>query len=185
MASRPSPRTLNRRTVLRFGASLGVLGLGALHTPPLWAARRLRVGDPAPPATLVTLTGERLRSTDLLGRVVILTFWATWCAPCRKELPFLSAYAKAHAADGLSVLGFSLNDREDRAEVASVAADFGFPVGLLADSDCTDYGRIWRMPANFTIDRQGRLADNAWEDRDAGWSEARLQRLVTPLLHRI
>jgi thiol-disulfide isomerase/thioredoxin len=67
-------------------------------------ANELRVGRTAPPATLVQLNGQRISTSDLIGHVVILTFWATWCAPCREELPLLSEYAAQHAADGLTVI---------------------------------------------------------------------------------
>src|ERR1700692_4846273 len=81
-----------RRALLRGAAALSVTGLGALFAP-LASANALRVGAAAPAATLVTLDGQRIATSDLLGRVVILTFWATWCAPCREELPLLSASA--------------------------------------------------------------------------------------------
>ncbi len=58
----------------------------------------------APPITLHTLDGKQITLQDLRGKVVILTFWATWCGPCQDELPLLSRYAQAHAGDGLAML---------------------------------------------------------------------------------
>jgi len=145
-------------------------------------ANDLRVGERAPPATLATLDGQKLSTTDLLGRVVILTFWATWCVPCRDELPLLSKYASEHAAQGLQVLGFSLDLPEELEGVRAVARSLSFPVGLLAQSSAPGYGRIWRIPVNFTIDRQGRLVDDGWQDKKPVWTQERLDRLVTPLL---
>jgi cytochrome c biogenesis protein CcmG, thiol:disulfide interchange protein DsbE len=172
-----------RRAVLRGAAALSLAGLDALFAP--WArANALRVGEPAPPATLVTLDGPRLATADLLGRVVILTFWATWCGPCREELPLLSSYATLHAARGLTVLGFGLDSPEDDLrKVRQVAHSLSFPVGLLANSSAPGYGRIWRIPVNFTIDRRGRLIDNGWKDKDSTWTAERLERIVTPLLN--
>ncbi len=146
------------------------------------AARALKLGAVAPPATLVTLDGERITTAALRGDVVILTFWATWCVPCRDELPLLSEYALRHAADGLRVLGFSLDGPERRAEARAVGAALGFPVGLLAESDAAGYGRIWRLPVSFVIGRDGRLADNGWDHKDAVWTGPRLEAIVTPLL---
>ncbi|HUN92631.1 MAG TPA: TlpA disulfide reductase family protein [Burkholderiaceae bacterium] len=146
------------------------------------SAAHLAIGQPAPPLTLVTLDGERIGTQQLLGSVVILTFWATWCEPCRIELPALSAYAARHAENGLRVLGFSLNEPDDIPAVRRIAAQLSFPVGLLGSAWAGGYGRIWRLPASFTIDRQGRLADNSWNDPDPGWTEARLQRVIGPLL---
>src|SRR5579863_7154641 len=103
-----------RRTVLRAALAVGVTGLEALFAPSA-PANALRVGEPAPSATLVALDGKRISTSELLGRVVILTFWATWCGPCREELPLLSTFAARHAADGLTVLGFALDSPEDDA----------------------------------------------------------------------
>jgi cytochrome c biogenesis protein CcmG, thiol:disulfide interchange protein DsbE len=172
-----------RRAVLRGVAALALTGLDALLAPPVQAAG-LRVGELAPPATLVTLDGQRLATTELLGHVVILTFWATWCVPCREELPLLSDYAIQHAAQGLSVLGFALDSPDDDLrKVQQVARSLSFPAGLLANSSAPGYGRIWRIPVNFTIDRKGRLIDNGWDDKKPTWTAERLERIVTPLLN--
>ena len=145
-------------------------------------ANDLRVGQSAPPATLVTVDGQKVSTTDLLGHVVILTFWATWCVPCREELPLLSKYATEHAGVGLKVLGFSLDVPEDLKAVRAVGQSLSFPVGLLAQSSAPGYGRIWRIPVNFTIDRQGRLVDDGWLDKKPVWTQERLDQIVTPLL---
>ena len=170
-----------RRALLRGAAAFGLLGVAAL-CPPSAHANSLRVGAAAPPAILVTLAGQRIATTDLLGHVVILTFWATWCGPCREELPLLSAYAAQHAKDGLTVLGFSLDEPEDLNKVQAVAQSLHFPVGLLVKASLPGYGRIWRIPVNFTIDRQGRLIENGWTDKQATWTQERLESIVTPLL---
>jgi cytochrome c biogenesis protein CcmG/thiol:disulfide interchange protein DsbE len=171
-----------RRALLRGAAALSLTGFDALLAP--WAsANALRVGEPAPPATLVALDGQRIATSELLGRVVILTFWATWCGPCREELPLLSSYAAQHAAEGLTVLGFGLDSPEDDPhKVQQVARSLSFPVGLLANSTLPGYGRIWRIPVNFTISREGQLIDDGWKDKDSTWTSARLERIVTPLL---
>jgi cytochrome c biogenesis protein CcmG/thiol:disulfide interchange protein DsbE len=145
-------------------------------------ANELHLGAAAPPAVLVTLDGHRIATADLMGQVVILTFWATWCVPCRQELPLLSAYAQAHAAQGLTVLAFSLDTPEDLARVREVARNYQFPAGLMALSSAPGYGRIWHIPVNFTIDRQGVLIDDGWKDKHPVWTAERLERLVTPLL---
>jgi cytochrome c biogenesis protein CcmG, thiol:disulfide interchange protein DsbE len=171
-----------RRALLRGAAALSMTGLGALFAPSA-SANALRVGAPAPPATLVTLDGQRISTSELLGHVVILTFWATWCAPCREELPLLSAYAERHAAEGMKVLGFALDSPEDDPlKVRRAARSLSFPVGLLANSSLPGYGRIWRIPVNFTINRAGQLADDGWKDKDSTWTTERLQRIATPLL---
>ncbi len=170
-----------RRAVLRAAAALSLWGLDALAAPGA-RANALHLGEPAPSATLVTLDGRRIATADLLGQVIILTFWATWCGPCREELPLLSAYATQHSAQGLAVLGFSLDGIEELRKVRQAAESLSFPVGLLADATLPGYGRIWRIPVNFTIDRGGRLIDNGWKDSQSTWTAERLERIVTPLL---
>jgi len=147
-----------------------------------WAGNDLVVGAPAPAITLTTLDGRHIDTRDLRGKVVILTFWATWCAPCREELPLLSRYAQQHARDGLVVLGFSLDTPDKLDKVRAVAKRLSFPAGLLGDPHVPGYGRIWHLPVNFTIDRKGDLADNGWKDKDPVWTRERLERIVTPLL---
>ena len=139
------------------------------------------IGKPAPPLTLHTLDGRDISTDSLRGKVVILSFWATWCGPCKEELPLLSDYAAQHAAEGLQVLGISLDDPDNLAAVQKTAAGLAFPVGL-GSAWAGDYGRIWRLPVNFTIDRAGTLIDNSWNDERPDWTEARLQKIVSPLL---
>ncbi|MGO9038524.1 MAG: TlpA disulfide reductase family protein [Steroidobacteraceae bacterium] len=172
---------LSRRALLLGAAAIGIEPLF-----PSWARAKnsLRVGQPAPPAILVTLDGERIATSSLTGRVVILTFWATWCGPCRQELPLLSAYAAQHAGAGLTVLGFSLDAPEDVSKVRAAARSLHFPVGLLASSSLPGYGRIWHIPVSFTIDRRGRLIDDGWKDRQPVWTAESLESIVTPLLSR-
>jgi thiol-disulfide isomerase/thioredoxin len=171
-----------RRALLRGAAALSLTGLDAALFAPLASASALRIGEPAPLATLVALDGQRISTSELLGHVVILTFWATWCGPCREELPLLSAYATQHAEEGLTVLAFTLDSPDELRKVQPVAQSLSFPVGFLANSSLPGYGRIWRIPANFTINRDGRLIDNGWNDKESSWTSERLERIVTPLL---
>jgi cytochrome c biogenesis protein CcmG, thiol:disulfide interchange protein DsbE len=171
---------LTRRAALQHLTAMGA-ACGLMAGSPA-RANDLHVGKRAPPATLVTLDGQKLSTPDLVGNVVILTFWATWCVPCRDELPLLSKYATEHASQGLRVLGFSLDVPQEVAGVRAVAGSLSFPNGLLASSSAPGYGRIWRIPVNFTIDREGRLVDDGWREKKPVWTPERLDRIVTPLL---
>jgi thiol-disulfide isomerase/thioredoxin len=161
---------------------VAALGLSTTLPSSVLAAASLKVGAPAPPLVLHTLDGLSISSEGLRGKVVILTFWATWCEPCRDELPLLSQFAARHASQGLQVLGFTLDGPENLDAVREVAAKLSFPVGLLGNPWAGGYGRIWHLPVNFTIDRAGMLADNGWLDDHPAWTESRLNRVVVPLL---
>ena len=172
-----------RRTLLKAGAGLALASAAAMTALPA-RANDLKLGQPAPPLTLNTLDGRSIATRDLKGQVVIATFWATWCAPCREELPLLSAFAERHAAQGLQVLGFSLDGPDKLPKVRTVAADLSFPCGLVGSPWVGGYGRIWRLPVSFVIDREGRLAYNGWDEEDPVWNKDQLQRIVEPLLVR-
>jgi cytochrome c biogenesis protein CcmG, thiol:disulfide interchange protein DsbE len=172
------PRAPDRRRVVR-----AVWGVAALAIATRARANDLRVGSPAPPLVLHALDGRRYATRELLGDVVIANFWATWCVPCRVELPQLSMYAEQRGARGLQVLGFSLDGPDDLPAVREVAKQLTFPVGLLGSAWAGGYGRIWRLPVSFVIDRAGRLAHDGWgDDPEVPWTEARLAKLVDPLL---
>jgi len=177
---RPDPQ---RRALLRHTIGLGIAAASGLLAPAARAGA-LAIGRPAPPLVLHALDGRSIATRDLLGEVVIVMFWATWCDPCLEELPLLSAYAADHAAQGLRVLSFSIDGPEDLPKVREVAASLSFPVGLLDSPWAGDYGRIWRIPVSFVIDRAGRLAYNGWDDAQLAWTAKRLSRIVGPLLRR-
>jgi thiol-disulfide isomerase/thioredoxin len=177
-AARLRKSQLTRREALQGVVASGLWGLLARSA----RANDLKVGAPAPEATLATLDGRRIATPQLLGEVVILTFWATWCEPCHEELPLLSAYAARHVNAGLQVLGFTLDGTDQLSEVQSVARTLSFPVGLLERSSAPGYGRIWRLPVNFAIDRNGRLAMDGWKEKKPAWTAERLEEVVSPLL---
>ena len=175
-----TPATARRRWLRTVLA--GALGAGLGGWSSIARANSLVVGKPAPGLVLHTLDGGSINSRDLLGKVVILTFWATWCGPCLTELPLLSDYLQRHRKEGLEVLGFSLDGPENLIEVRKFASRLAFPVGLLGSAWAAEYGRMWRIPVSFTIDRKGLLANNGWEEDDPVWTAERLEKVVTPLL---
>ena len=142
----------------------------------------MRVGQPAPPLSLRALDGQTIATEALRGQVVLVTFWASWCAPCIEELPLLSAYAQQHAARGLRVLGFSLDSPDGAAKMRAMAQPLHFPCGFLGSQYAGGYGRIWRLPVSFVIDRAGRLAYDGWNDAGSGWTAERLRSVVDSLL---
>ena len=175
------PAHPSRRAMLQATGALLMAAAWGLRPSPA-QANELTVGQAAPPLVLHALDGRDIATRDLRGQVVIATFWATWCGPCREELPLLSDYAERHADQGLQVLGFTLDGADALPKVRTVAAALRFPVGLLGSPWAGGYGRIWRVPVSFVIDRAGRLAYNGWEDENPGWTKERLAKVVDPLL---
>jgi peroxiredoxin len=114
------------------------------------------VGAPAPDFTLETVEGETIHLADLRGNVVILNFWATWCAPCRLEMPDLQERADRFP-DGLSVLGIDFAETAE--EVAAFRDEVGIDFPLLLDPQA-DVQRLYRVlgyPTTFFVDEQGTI----------------------------
>jgi peroxiredoxin len=112
------------------------------------------IGYPAPDFTLTTLDGEEFRLSAQRGTPVVLNFWATWCPPCRAELPELRA-ASARYADQIAVVG--VNQAAPAATVAATASDLGltFPIPLDQSGAVSRTYGVRSLPTTFFIDRNG------------------------------
>ena len=131
---------------------------------------------------MTTLLDGRALATDrLLGKVLLVNFWATWCGPCRVEMPELESYYRLHHEQGLEVLALSTDELADEAKVREAAQPFSFPVAMLKASKLSGFGRIWRMPVSAVIDRDGRLVKQDWFI-EPKLDAAALDSIVKPLL---
>jgi thiol-disulfide isomerase/thioredoxin len=95
---------------------------------------------------------------DLRGRVVLVNFWATWCAPCKVEIPWFNEFQTRYRDQGLTVVGIALDD-EGWAAVRPFATQqqIGYPVAVANDAVTSAFGGITALPATFIVDRQGRV----------------------------
>lgn len=139
-------------------------------------------GKPAPAIQAKLLDGTTFNLADNAGKVVIVNIWATWCAPCREEMPALDAYYRAHRDEGLVLIALSMDDPKDEAKVREVTRAYLFPVGLQNDTYLKGYGRIWRLPLTFVVDRKGILRKDQWYG-DPGLDAQLLDETLSPLLH--
>ena len=144
-------------------------------------AADLAVGQPAPEISARLLDSpDTFVLSQQAGKTVIVNFWATWCAPCKAELPALQAYYLQHKAQGLEILAISMDDPRDLEAVRRVAAQYPFRFALRADSSFAGLGRIWRLPTSFVVDSTGILRKNGHKG-DAEIQPAELESVVTPL----
>ena len=144
-------------------------------------AHAIKEGEPAPAAEAKLLDGTRFSLADYSGKVVVLNFWATWCVPCRAEMPALDTYYQKHRSEGLEIVAISMDDPKDESKVREVMRGFTFPGALVREVNVKGYGRIWRIPLTFVVDRRGILRRDGWYG-DAGLDLQLLEKTVTPLL---
>ena len=123
--------------------------------------RAPRNGEPAPDFALLGLDGHVVQLSDLRSRVVFVNFWATWCRPCRKELPDVQRLAREYP-DELVVL--TINVEENADDARAFFENRGLSMAVLLDGDGAVYRqyRLTGMPNSFFVDRQGTLAAFQW-----------------------
>lgn len=117
-------------------------------------------GDPAPDFAAVTLAGDSVGRDDLLGAPYMLNIWATWCAPCRHEMPELQELHDAYADRGFRVVGVSVDDRSARDQIRAFADDLGITFPLYHDTSwqIMDAYFLPGLPGSFLVDAEGRIA---------------------------
>jgi thiol-disulfide isomerase/thioredoxin len=108
-----------------------------------------------PEIKMATIDGKIWTLSDLRGKVVILNFWATWCAPCRTEVPYLVALGNEHKKDGLEIAGISLD--EDLALVPEFIAEYKVNSPILIPDAASPWRKLDNTPTTLLIDRQGKL----------------------------
>ena len=136
-------------------ASLALASLLALVAP--HAVPAIAPASSAPDFTLRTMEGPNLRLQEQRGQVVMINFWATWCGPCRQEMPHLNRLYDRFQASGFTLLGVNVDD--DTRNAAGVAAKLGlhFPVLLDTDKVVSRLYDLSTMPSTVLIDRDGRV----------------------------
>jgi thiol-disulfide isomerase/thioredoxin len=113
------------------------------------------VGHAAPALVVSRLDGRTFDLKALRGHVVIVNFWATWCSPCRAEMPRLDAFYRQYHARGLELLGLSVDDKADAAAVRTVMRGFSYPAALAADARENGFGPAVAVPMTWIIDAKG------------------------------
>ena len=129
-----------------------LIALFALLALPFSANADPVVGKPAPNAQMQTVSGQKFDLASLRGKVVVINFWATWCVPCRKELPLLDAYYRATREHGLVVLAATTEDSVPEYYMRKLFAALAItPLHRLRGP----YAPMEGVPTNFIIDRAG------------------------------
>lgn len=118
-------------------------------------------GKTAPAFTLSSLDGKKVSLADYKGRPVLVNFWATWCAPCKIEMPWFEELRKQYAGQGFEILGLTADADAGKDTIAKTARKIGvtYPI-LLADEKVQDaYGGVDYLPMSFYVDRNGKVVE--------------------------
>jgi len=111
----------------------------------------------APNFTLKSRSGKNIKLSELRGQVVLVNFWASWCGPCRQEMPILEKLYKKYKSLGFVILGVNVDDKPAQAESLLKLIDVSFPVLFDADKKISEKYKVTAMPSSFFIDRDGKL----------------------------
>lgn len=127
---------------------------------------------PAPEFTLEDLSGKKISLKSLRGKAVFLNFWATWCVPCRAEMPAMEKIHRKLKAEGFEVV--AINFREDESDVRGFVKELGLTFTVLLDKDgdvSEEYG-AWSLPLSYFLNRRGEFVGKALGARDWAGEEA-------------
>ena len=139
----------------RIFAILLLLGAAACDVKPGTGS----VGETAPDYRTAALMGDSVSLAQLRGDVVLLNVWATWCQPCREEIPALEKIHRTYVDRGLAVVGVSVDAAGDEKEVQSFAREFGMTYAVWLDpaQRVNDLFRLVGVPSTFLLDREGTI----------------------------
>ncbi len=155
-----------RNYLTKLMTGVAVAALAVLMIPPVAQAQSSGTGRlyKAPDFTLPDLDGKRYRLSDLKGKVVVINFWATWCPPCRKEIPDLRWIYDEYKDQGVEILGISL-DQIDKSQIKKFVKDFKVNYPILHGTQ-SEHSKILNayqagqfLPTTFIIDREGVIRD--------------------------
>ena len=133
----------------------------------------------APDFTLQSLEGKTVRLSDYRGKPVVLNFWATWCEPCKIEMPWFVDLQRQYGPAGVQFLGVAMDDASTK-EIAAFAESMkvNYPILIGKDSVGDDYGGVQFLPETFYIDRTGKVVDKAFGLKGRGEIEDNIKKIL-------
>src|SRR5579863_256896 len=146
---------------------------GAPFTP------RLTESSPAPDFSLQSLDGKATHLSDFRGKAVLLNFWATWCGPCKIEMPWFVDFQNQYGSQGLQIVGIAMDDAS-KEDIAKFAKDMGvnYPILLGKESVGDQYGGVPALPETFVVARDGKILDKIMGLKGKGEIEEDIQKAL-------
>ncbi len=150
-----------------------------LTCKPVFAS--LELGQAAPNIEGTLIDGKAFSLNNNRGKVVLVNFWASWCEPCREEMPAIEAFLKKNKVKGFEVLAITVDKPADMEQAKQIMRNYSFLFAEKNQINYSGYGRIWRIPSSFIIDKQGILRKNGLTG-DPRVDTKLLEDIITPLL---
>jgi peroxiredoxin len=121
-------------------------------------------GKDAPDFQLTDVDGKTIRLADLKGKAVLLNFWATWCPPCKIEIPWFVDLQKQYGPQGLQIVGVAMDEGNPRDAIAKFAKDMGVNYTMVLGNDkvADAYGGVEALPTTFYIGRDGKIVSRVF-----------------------
>jgi len=161
----------------RFARASALTVLVGFALPCSAACATPQLDEAAPALVLTTLDGAIFNLGKLHGKVVMVNYWATWCAPCRKEMPKLDAFYRKYRNQGLEMVGISIDFERDLDKARKAARGVTYPIAFAKAISDDGFGTPKGVPVTWIIDADGKVRDRLIEVRDD-----LLDGIVVPLL---
>jgi thiol-disulfide isomerase/thioredoxin len=134
---------------------------------------------PAPNFVLKTSDGQTVELKKLVGKVVVINFWATWCGPCRMEIPGMLEVYKKYKGEGLEIIGVSLDQKGWSVVTPYVEkTKIDYPIVLGTEQVVSDYGNLQAIPSTFVVDKKGNIV----AEHTGSLSKDAFEQMIKPFL---
>jgi len=148
-------------TTFSFVPPEGVQLVGQFGPPQMKTDEKSQLtGKPAPDFILKEIDGKETKLADFKGKVLIVDFWATWCGPCRTEIPTFIVLQSQYASKGFSMIGISVDEQSEKAKTFAADNKMNYPILMADEKVKRDYGGISTIPTTFVIDKKGIIRDS-------------------------
>lgn len=174
--------TLSKWLVLLLCSSFLLVSCGDQNSSQPQTTAGAEKGQLAPDFSLMDMQGQKVSLADFKGKVVILNFWATWCSPCREEMPSMEMLYRKYKDQGLVIL--AVNVEKDAAKIVKnflQRTPYTFPILLDDKAEVQSLYKVFRFPETFVIDRSGNVVETVTGAID--WTGPQPVKLINFLLN--
>ena len=147
---------------------------------PVRAVHRVQIGKPAPDFSLPSLGGKKVSLSEFKGKAVFINFWATWCPPCKDEMPSMERVYREQKANGFEILAVSIDKGTKEVEAFRKEHGLSFPILLDPDMLVAAIYELAFVPTTYLIDRSGNVVHRETQYRD--WADAESRKLLEKIL---